>query len=80
MDRKKTGQEVMNVLGYNNILVVGQLVTFPEGHHTVKRCIRSHYYLNMPEFVNVFDDRLCLLLAMFTLWVKQDQQDRSLFI
>lgn len=72
MDRKKTGQEVMGVLGYNNILVVGQLVTFPEGHHTVKRRIRSHHNLNMPEFVNMFDDRRCLLLAMFTLRVKQD--------
>lgn len=80
MDRKKTGEEIMRVLSYNNILVVGQLVTFPESHHAVKRRICSHHDLNMPEFVNVFDDRRCLQLAVFTLWVKKDQQDGRLFI
>lgn len=71
MDRKKTGQEIMSILCHNNILVVSQPVTFPEGHHAIKRCIRSHDDLYMPEFINVLNDRLRLLLAVFALRVKQ---------
>ena len=76
MDQIITEQEIMGILGYNDIFILRQLVPFPENHHGIKRHGSGHDDLYVLEFINMPDQLFGLVFAMFAYRVEQYQQDR----